>query len=293
MNVNSRSSAVMAMFLSILFGSTAGLFIKLSVWDAMALNGARSLVAAVTVWIFLRRPHFTWSRAQIGGAVFYALMLITFIQANRWTTAANAAFLQYTSPLWVALFSIWLLGERPQRSDWLTMIAIAVGMTLFFEGKLSPEGWRGNIVAVVSGICVALFLIALRRQKDGSPTETVLLGNLIAAAVGLPFIMFGDQPVNMREISIILFLGVFQLGLTFILLTLAIKHLSAIESILMESLAPVLSPVWTFLFIDEIPAPSAIAGAAIIVSAVTIRAITAARHTKPGEHNLAQQEHLP
>jgi drug/metabolite transporter (DMT)-like permease len=293
MKINSRSSAVIAMLLSILFGSTAGLFIKLSSWDAMPLNGARSLVAAITVWIFLRRPNFTWSRAQIGGAVFYALMLITFIQANRWTTAANAAFLQYTSPLWVALFSIWLLRERPQRSDWLTMFAIAVGMLLFFGGKLSPEGLRGNLIAVVSGMCVALFLIALRQQKDGSPTETVLLGNLIAAAIGLPFIMFGDQPLNIREISIILFLGIFQLGLTFILVTLAIKKLSAMESILIESLAPVLNPVWVFLFINEIPTPSAIAGAAVIVSAVTIRAITAARQTEPGEYDLAQQEHLP
>lgn len=293
MKINSRSSAVIAMLLSILFGSTAGLFIKLSSWDAMALNGARSLVAAITVWIFLRRPNFTWSRAQIGGAIAYALMLITFIQANRWTTAANAAFLQYTAPLWVALFSIWLLGERPKRSDWLTLAAIAVGMTLFFGGKLSPEGLRGNLIAIVSGMCVALFLIALRKQKDGSPTETVLLGNLIAAVIGLPFIILGDQPVNLREISIILFLGVFQLGLTFILLTLAIKHLSAIESILMESLGPVLNPVWTFLFINEIPAPSAIAGAAIIVTAVVIRAITAARQTEPGTHDLAQQEHLP
>jgi len=293
MKINSRSSAVIAMLFSILFGSSAGLFIKLSSWDAMALNGARSLVAAITVWIFLRRPNFTWSRAQIGGAVFYALMLITFIQANRWTTAANAAFLQYTSPLWVALFSIWLLRERPQRSDWLTMFTIAVGMLLFFGGKLSPEGLRGNLIAVVSGMCVALFLIALRQQKDGSPTETVLLGNLIAAAVGLPFIMFGDQPVNIREISIILFLGVFQLGLTFILVTLAIKQLSAMESILIESLAPVLNPVWVFLFINEIPTPSAIAGAAIIVSAVTIRAIAAAHQTEPDEYDLAQQEHLP
>ena len=128
---------------------------------------------------------------------------------------------------------------------------------------------------------------------SGSPTETVLLGNLIAAAIGLPFIIRGDQPVNLREISIIIFLGVFQLGLTFILLTLAIKQLSAMESILIESVAPVLNPVWAFLFINEIPAPSAVAGAAIIITAVIFRAITATRQTEPGEHDLAQQEHLP
>ena len=293
MGINSRSSAVIAMLLAILFGSTSGLFIKRSNWDALALNGARCLIAAAVVWAFLRRPHFTWSRAQLGGALFYALMLITFVQANRWTTAANAALLQYTAPLWVALFSVPLLGERPQRSDWLTMIAIAAGMALFFGGELSPTGLRGNLLAIFSGMCVALFFIALRRQKDGSPTETVLLGNLLAAAVGLPVIFIADQPLDLREFSIIIFLGVFQLGLTFILITLAIKHLSAIESILIESLAPGLNPVWALIFIFEIPAPTAVAGAAVIIAAVILRAIAAARQTKPGQHDLAQQEHIP
>ena len=280
----------MAMLLAVLFGSTGGLFIKLSSWDALALNGGRSLVAAIVVWAFLRRPNFTWSRAQIGGAIAYALMLITFVLANRWTTVANAVFLQHTAPLWIALFGIWLLRERPQRSDWLTMLAVGAGMFLFFGGKLTPTGIQGNLIAIISGMCVALFYIALRKQKDGSPTETVLLGNLLAAAVGLPFIIFGDQPVNLREISIIVYLGVFQLGLTFIILSLAIKQLSAIESILIESLAPVLSPIWAFLIIDEIPSLSALVGAAIITTAVTLHAIIAAHQTESGEHDLAQQE---
>lgn len=291
--INSRSSAVMAVLLAVTMGSTAGLFIKLSSWDALALNGARCLVAAVVVWLYLRRPQFTWSRAQIGGAVFYALMLITFAQANRWTTAANAAFLQYTAPLWVALFSIWLLGEWPQRRDWLTMLAIGAGMALFFGGGLSQDGLRGNLLAIFSGMCVALFFIALRKQKDGSPTETVLLGNLLAALIGLPFLLFGNQAINAAEIGIMLFLGIFQIGFSFILVTLAIKYLNAIESILLDSLAPVLNPVWTFIFIQEVPAPSAILGAAIIVAAVITRAIASARQPKAAHFDLTQQEHLP
>lgn len=293
MNINSRSGAVTAMLLAVLFGSTSGLLINLSSWDALALNGARSLIAAAVVWAFLRRPNFTWSRAQIGGAIFYALMLITFVQAVRWTTTANAAFLQFTAPLWVAIFGIWLLGERPQRSDWLTLTAIAVGMLLFFGGELTQDGFRGNLLAIFSGMCVALFFIALRKQKDGSPTETVLLGNLITAAIGLPFIILGDLPVNPREISIIIFLGVFQLGLSFILIALASKQLRAIESILIETLAPVLNPLWAFLFIDEVPSPSALAGAAIVTTVVIVRAITSARQTKPDTPDLAHQEHLP
>lgn len=275
-----RTRAILSLLLSIFFLSTSGLLIKLSSWDALPLNGARSLIAAAVMWIYLRHPVFTWSRAQVGGALIYAVMLITFVQATKWTTAANAVFLQFTAPLWVALLGILLLGERPKRIDWLTMGAVAAGMFLFFSGGLTRYGYWGNLLAIASGICMALMLISLRLQKAGSPTETILLGNLIAGIIGLPFILFSDQPVNPREISLLLFLGVFQLGLPFIVVTLAIKYLSAIETILIQTLEPILNPIWVFLFIGETPSPPALAGAVIVTTAVTIRAIAAGRAGK-------------
>jgi drug/metabolite transporter (DMT)-like permease len=275
--MNSRTRAVSALLLAVFFFSTSGMLIKLSSWDALALTGARSLIAAAVIWAFLRRPHFTWSRVQVGGAILYTLTVITFVQATRWTTAANAIFLQFTAPLWVALFGIWLLGERPQRSDWLTMAAVALGMLLFFGGDLSRTGYLGNLLAVFSGICMALMLITLRLQKEGSPTETILLGNLIAAGVGLPAIIFGGQSYNIQEISILLFLGVFQLGLPFIIVTLAIKQLRAIETILIQTLEPILNPMWVYLVIGERPSPYALLGAVVVTTAVTINAFLTTR----------------
>lgn len=273
-----RTRAILALIFSVVLGSTSGVLIKLSNWDAMALNGARSLIAAVFVWAYLRHPNFTWSRAQVGGAIFFALQTITFVQATKWTTAANAIFLQFASPVWVALFSIWLLGERPSRREWATIAAVGLGMLLFFGGELTQTGIWGNLVAVLSGICTALALIAMRAQKDGSPTETILLGNLIAAAIGLPFILFGDQPINAREISLIFYFGIFQLGLAFLIVSLVVKELSAIETILIQTLAPILLSLWVFLIIGEKPSPPAMAGAAIITTAVTLNALGAARH---------------
>ena len=282
--MTSRTRAVLALLLSVLLFSTSGLLIKLSSWDALALNGARSLIAAAVIWLYLRHPHFTWSRVQVGGAILYALTIITFVQATKWTTAANAIFLQFSAPLWVALFGIRLLGERPKRSDWATMIAVAFGMLLFFGGDLTRTGYWGNLLAIFSGMCMALMLITLRLQKEGSPTETILLGNLIAAAIGLPFILLGDQPLNPREISIILFLGIFQQGLPFIIVTLVIKQLRAIEMILIQTLEPILNPIWVYLFIDERPSPSALLGAVIVTTAITINAIATARRTDQEEH---------
>ena len=275
--MKTHTQAVVALVISILFLSTSGLLIKLSSWDALALNGARSLLAAAVIWIYLRRPNFTWSRAQVGGALAYTVMLITFVQATRWTTAANAIFLQFTAPLWVALFGIWLLGERPQRSDWMAMAAIAFGMLLFFAEELAVTGIWGNVLAIFSGMLMALMLISLRKQKDGSPAETVLLGNLIAGIIGLPFIIFGDQPLNVAEISIILFMGILQLGVPFIVVSLAVKELRALEMILIQTLEPILKPIWVFIFIGERPSPMSLVGAAIVTTAVTLHAIASTR----------------
>ena len=271
--MNTRTRAIIFLILAVFLFSTSGLLIKLSSWNSLALNGARSLIAAVVIWIYLRRPNFTWSRAQVGGALAYTLMVLTFVQAVKWTTAANAIFLQFTAPLWVALFGIWLLGERPRWVDWAAMIAIGLGMLLFFGDELSATGTWGNLLAIFSGICTALLIISLRKQKDGSPTETALLGNLITAAIGLPFLLFGDQLIDAREISIVLFLGIFQLGLPFIILTLALKLLRAIETILIQSLEPILNSILVFLFIGERPSPSALLGAAVVTTAVTLYAI--------------------
>lgn len=286
-----RTRAILALLLSVVLGSASGVLIKLSNWDALALNGARSLIAAVVVWAYVRHPTFTWSRAQVGGAIFFALAITAFVQATKWTTAANAVFLQFTAPVWVALFSIWLLGERPSRSDWIALIAIACGMLLFFSDELTRSGYWGNLLAIFSGVCMALFLIALRAQKDGSPTETVLLGNILAGVIGLPFIFLGDQPVNAREIGIIIYLGVFQLGLAFLIVSLVIKQLSAIETILIQALAPILLSTWVYLIIGEKPSPSALAGAAIVTTAVTLNTIASVRRTEQAK--LPAPQELP
>jgi len=273
--MNSRYKAVLWLVFIVMIWSTGGVLIKLSSWGAVALNGGRSAMAALTILLYLRRPHFTWSRAQVGGAVAYVLMQITFVLATQLTTAANAVFLQYTSPLFVMLFGFLLLRERPQRIDWLAIGAIAVGMLLFFGDELSGDGLLGNLIAISSGVCMATMIISLRSQKDGSPAETILLGNLLAVVIAIPFIF--NEPFTLFDSAIMLFLGVVQLGFTLIIYSMIIKQLTAIETVLIQTLEPILNPIWVFLIVAEIPGQWALVGGSLVLVAVTTRAIWAAR----------------
>jgi drug/metabolite transporter (DMT)-like permease len=126
-------------------------------------------------------------------------------------------------------------------------------------------------MAVASGITFALFNIFMRLQKDGSPVESVLLGNILAAAVGIPFLS-GSLPSLSGWVSLII-LGVAQLGLSYIFYSEAIKHSTALEAILILMIEPILSPVWVFLFMGEIPGRLPMMGGAIVIGAITIRFI--------------------
>lgn len=267
--------AALLLVACVLLWSTSGVLIKQSSLSALAIVGGRSAIAAGVLWLFLRRPHFTWSKPQVGGAIAYFFMVLFFVQATVLTSAANAILLQYTAPIWVAIFSYWFLGERLRRMDYVATVVILAGMVLFFGDALTPAGMLGNVLAVLAGVAMAWMTLFMRKQKETSSLETVLLGNLLAAAVGLPFLLMSQiQPLDW---AIVGFLGVFQLGLPFLLYAAAIRSLSAIEAILIACLEPILNPILVFVFVGETPGPMALLGGAIVLLAVLGRGVMGVR----------------
>lgn len=270
-DVQQDRKAVYLLLLGVTLWSTSGLLIKESTLPAMALVGGRSALAALVLLVYIRRPHWTWSVPQVGGAIALATTYFLFVLATQLTSAANAILLQYTAPLWVALFGIWYLRERPLRIDYIAMGLIAVGMLMFFGDSLTGDALLGNVLAIISGITMAWMTLFLRKQKDGSPYETVLLGNTLAAVIGLPFLVTAS-PTRV-DWAILLFLGIFQLGLASILHAYAIKRLAALEVILIATMEPIMNPLWVFLFNGEVPGPMAIAGGMVVVGAVLARGL--------------------
>jgi len=159
--------------------SSAGLLLKMISWNSIAIAGIRSAIAAIVLLAFLRRPHLTWSSAQIGGAIAYTVTVILFVSANKLTTAANAILLQYTSPIYVALFGAWFLGERATWLDWTTILVVIGGMGLFFLDDLATGGSWGNVCAISCGVTFACFVLFMRKQKGEAPGPWAFLGGFI------------------------------------------------------------------------------------------------------------------
>ena len=262
-------SAVLLLLAAAVMWSLGGVLIKSLDWPSMAKAGGRSAIACVILWAWLRRPHFSWRPGQIGAALAYAATVSLFVVSTDRTTAANAIFLQYTGPIYVALLSPWLLGERTRRADWFCMGIALAGIGLFFGDQFSARGLSGVLCALGSGCSFGVMVVLLRKERDASPGSALLLGNLLTAAIGLPF-AFG-HPLPAAQIGALAVLGVVQLGIPYILYSMAIRRVTALEAILIPMLEPILNPLWVALARGERPGPWSLAGGALVLGAVVAR----------------------
>lgn len=209
--------------------------------------------------------------------------MFLFVTANKMTTAANAILLQFTAPIYVALLSFFILKEKVRRLDWLVIAIVFGGLSLFFLDDMTTGNLIGNLLALLAGFTFAVTVVALRYQKEGSPLESTLLGNFMTFLLALPFIATAPIPDTKSIIGLII-LGIFQLGLAYILFANAIKYVTALEVTLLNVVEPLCNPIWVFLFIGEAPTRNALIGGIIVLTAITVRSIFSA----DGESNSSQ-----
>jgi len=276
MTITQHTRAIIALVICALLWSSGGLLIKTLPLEPLTIAGARSAIAALVIYVWQRRNISpTWQKAQFGSIISYMLTVILFVFATKNTTAANAILLQYTAPIWVALFSVFVTKEKLTRTDALAVLVVMSGMTVFFLDAISPGQMLGNSLAVLSGIAFAGLALCMRAQGGKSTTESILFGNILTALVCMPFIEpFAASADTFIRLSI---LGVLQLGVSYILYAWAIRHVTALEAILITVLEPLLNPLWVGLFYGEIPSNTAIVGGFIVVAAVVTRNLVHAR----------------
>ena len=252
--------------------STGGLLIKIIPWPPMVISGIRGGIAALTIFLLPGNLKFTWSRIQVAAAVCYVLVVTLFVIANKLTTAGNSILLQYTAPVYVAIFGYTFLGERSTRVDWVTILVLLTGLTVFFFDELTISGVLGNVCAILSGMSFAALTILLRKQKDGSPADSILLGNLLTLLVGLPVIVTGVTWDPIPWLLIVV-LGVFQLGIPYVLYTTAIKYVTALDAIIYPIIEPILNPIMVFLVLGEVLGSWAILGGVLVLGGVIVRGL--------------------
>lgn len=256
-----------------LMWSLAGFNIKMIEWSPYAIAAGRSLVAVILLApMVLRKGFQKIDRYVIGGAICYAAFNYCFITSTTLTSSAIAIMMQYTAPIYVALLSWLFLRERVGWADIISVGFVFLGMIFFFLDSNSGGSLKENIVSIFNGITFAGISIFLRLQKDGNPALSMYLGNVISAVAGLPIMWNAGMPDTIS--LLFLLLAGLLVAVSYTLYAKASTGLSALETVLIPIIDPVMNPVWVFLFLDERPGALTIVGAAVILVSVTIRVVS-------------------
>lgn len=270
MSNQDKVEGILAIAATAFLWSIAGLFIKVIDWHPIAIAGLRSLIASLVILAYLRRPHIHFSFPQVAAAMANAATMLLFVSANKNTTAANAILLQYMAPVLTAFIGVLLLKERTRPEHLAALPLVLTGMIVMFFDELGSGRWFGNILAILSAVTFSFFFVFMRRQKDGSPLESILLSHWLTAAFCIILSLFLPFPtLSPKAVGAVLVLGVVQIGLPAILFSIGIKKVSAVFANLIAVIEPVFNPLWVFLALGEAPGIQALIGGSIIILAVT------------------------
>src|SRR6266536_863985 len=275
--MNARRHGILLIAAAALLWSTGGIGIKAVAEPPLKVTFYRSLFAAIALMLFLPRQAWMtkrWSSnaAFIGSIISYAACLTTFVVATKWTTAANAIFLQYAGAIWVLLLSPLVVHEPMRARDAIAIAVALAGMALFFVGKFESRGMAGNVMALLSSFFFAALILSLRREHHASQA-TVVWGNILTALAVLPFVATN---LHLAPISlgILVFLGIFQIGTAYFLFARGLEFVTATQASITGMLEPICNPMWVFLFLGERPSPFAIAGAVVVLTAIAWHTLT-------------------
>lgn len=262
------SKGAVFIFISAALFSLGGLCIKLIPWQALSINGARNLISAIVVALYMKM---TGHKPVLNGGVLLGALCMAgtttlYAFGNKLTTAANTIVLQFTAPIFIILFSWMFFKEKPKKLDVIACAVVLAGILCFFIDGLSAGGMLGNALALLSGISYAgVFMLNTFPKAD--PISSVFWGQVLAALIGLPSLTM-ETDFSLTPIAGILVLGVLQVGIAYILLTIGLKSVSPVTASLTSGIEPILNPVLVALFYGETITPLAAVGGVVVIVAI-------------------------
>ena len=269
---------LVCIILSAVFFATAGVLCKLISWNAWSISAGRSLFAALVMYIYMRAKgeRFVVNRPTLIAAAVNLVMFTTFLLANKLTTAANTIVLQFTEPVWVILLGWVLFRNRPHKEAGIACVVSFAGIVCFFADQLKPGGSiAGELLAILSGATYAgVFLF---KKFPGCSFESASIISFLAAVViGIPSLM-AETDWSVSNVAMMVFMGVVQLGLAYVLLSRGLDSVSPVTASLTSTIEPVVNPILAAIVLGETLSPLCAVGAVLVIGAATVYNVWCAR----------------
>ena len=206
------------------------------------------------------------------GGLFLGIGFVAYVFSMYTTTVANTNFIITTETIFLAVFGYFLLKEK---INLITLVSIILGMSgvlLILGSSLSiqsSEQFFGNIIAFIMPISFAILVIVIRKYPDVDMIPAQFIAGIFAAIIGL--FIAGNLSISLHDLFLAFLAGFFQIGFGFILITIGSQTTpAAVIGVLMLT-ESVFGPLWAWLFINEVPPISVLAGGSIIIFSILLQ----------------------
>lgn len=262
-----RTAILMVLAASLCF-ATGGLFMKLIPWNALAINGARNLIACIVIGIYIFMTHHKLkiNPTVMIGAVSMAGVTTCYAIANKLTTAGNTIILQYTAPVWIMVMVYLFFGKKPDKTGIISLVIVFIGILCFFFEGLSTGKWLGDLIALLSGIFYA-GVFMLNSFEKGDALSSVFFGQLLCGIFLSPLVL-RETDFTMPVLLSVFFLGAVQVGLAYIFFTTGTKYIDPLTASIINALEPILNPVLVAIFYGEKLGKLSLIGAAVVLCGI-------------------------
>lgn len=268
--------------------STSGALVKLISWNGMVIACLRSVVAFVSLYIYL---HLVGKKLVINkltatAAIAVCIKYVCFIVGNKLTSSTTMIALQYTNPVFLLLISIFFLKQTVKRRDMAVAAAAALGIAMLTFDKSGPSSLAGNLMGLAVGITTSIMYLMTSRCRDYQESLSVVtLGHLYTAIVMAPFLFTSSLELTVTNVGGIILLGFLQQAVSYAFYSFAIRSAPPLTCALIAAVNPLFNPVWTAVLVHEIPGPMTIAGFVIVIISITLWSVANARE----KNRLAKQ----
>ncbi len=199
-----------------------------------------------------------------------AISMTGYVFAVMLTTVANAMFIISSAPFFAALLAWLLLRERVRPATWLTIAAALIGIGVMFLDGISGHGLAGLSVALVCAVTYAALIVLLRRFRDVDMLPALTTASLLLIIVAGA--MADDLAPPLHDVLLACLMGVAQTGAGFFLVMLGARRVPAAEVSLLLLIEIILSPIWVWIVVSEVPTDVALIGGLIVFGAVATQA---------------------
>ncbi len=272
-----------------LLWSLSGIFVRLTeAADLWQIAGWRAGSTALSLFVFLlivhRRDVFrSFSAIEPAGfavvAGVFAIGSSSYVISLTLTSVANVSFISGTAPIFAAILAYVFVHERTGALTWAAAVVALAGIGIIVLPDLGPGGMVGNILAIFVALTFAAQAVAMRRFRAGNLIPPICLG---AAAIFLVMsVLSGFQPPNAHDLMVLALMGVVQLAVPIALFAYAVRHVPAVHLSLLALMDVVLNPLWVWIGVGERPSEAVFIGGPVILGAVVMAIIGAARSRGP------------